>query len=645
MFVSFLCMLAVLQPLYAASIQEVSLPQISYDNLIAHDHDSVQNMIKAFQNLGALQIVNIPNFAKARESALTPLANCFDAKEAIASIAMPDGSKRVSAAAASFNGKAGEMNHECGESAKDLRNIVDATTTQMFAAMDSMIPTGSKAIMQPNYKTFSDLMSHGDHLEHLHAYYATNDISADSKTMNMHTDTGLLIAMTTGLIQGQDLTSASGLYLQLPTGEEVKVKVADDSLIILMGEGANRWFSPVYGSSFRAAPHSMLADLQGKGSRSWYGKMFLPPENALIQTQGVNYGRYRYLEADASLKSFVVPATLTQDLLPSACSHTSSKSVLASNTLCVRSDNSTGVMCWMQCMSVVNITCGLEAVCMVPSTGAVVAGSAMCHDPVTKKACVLSCGAPTAAPSFPPTYYPSSRPTSVPTLAPTWGTNYPSDKTYVLASLSVGPTTNKELSTEAKDALLKTVVSFTNSSLENTIFIEISTSKTSTPSPDRKLSTSYYQHTVVTQSTLYLSDFTGFADTNELYEHYSDNLKANLESGDFSSTFMSYAQSAGATDSFVYNDCVSGSVTRTVDATEPVDTDDDLISNTAIILLAVLIPIFTGILLIFVYLYFAYIQPYYAKAPVDEEIKKDIPAKDIPENGTAVEIVGLEKNI
>lgn len=231
--------------------------------------------------------------------------------------------------------------------------------------------------------------------------------------------------MTTGLYTSEagDLLpdETNGLYLQLLSGSVVEVQTKEDALIIMVGDGGARWLAPLLGASLRAAPHSLrvASSTQLAQSRAWFGKMFLPPSDALLPTaaavsdeEPLRYDKYRMLERRHLSTS---TATVSPESLPSACGHTMPPSgamigrgsssghdhnhgnPLASsylhlaalgNDLCT-GDDGTGVMCWTQCYSVADLPCGTSAECVDTATGEVVDGNIMC--PSDHQNCELQC--------------------------------------------------------------------------------------------------------------------------------------------------------------------------------------------------------------------------------------------------------------
>ena len=125
-------------------------------------------------------------------------------------MSMGDHSVRRTIAAETLNGVSGVMTNKCGEKAAKLRAAIDIAMGQLFAALDravydksmslsdSNVPFDQQFIMKP-YKSFKSLAANGSHLEHLHVYSPPSNLaSSEAKTMDFHTDSGFVVAMTRG---------------------------------------------------------------------------------------------------------------------------------------------------------------------------------------------------------------------------------------------------------------------------------------------------------------------------------------------------------------------------------------------------------------------------------------------------------------
>ena len=331
------------------------LPKYSFKDFESsdamHKNPSVAIQIaNSLTTLGVIQIADIPFYHTARLEALDPLSRCLESdveskkEKKVVSMKMADGSYRLSVGARSLDNSRIPVSEssECSKSIESLRFIVDRATQQLFSVLDlaATLSAGergiddmnknkesnSKMLMGPNFSSYSDLMSQGDHLEHLHAYYPSTTPSAPGngqgqdqqegerdtasnrkeQTIDLHTDAGLLIAMTVGHYTSdkkaatedteghireegtrkQDSSSSSfnevelggdggGLYIQLLNGIVTRARAESSSLIIMVGEGGASWLAPLLGAPMRSVPHALQADL-GTGTDNSPTYIYLP---------------------------------------------------------------------------------------------------------------------------------------------------------------------------------------------------------------------------------------------------------------------------------------------------------------------------------------------------------------------------------
>lgn len=338
---------------------------------------------------------------------------------------MGDRSVRRTTAAETHNGFSGIMTNKCGENASKLRAAIDSAMGQLFVALDravyertmshskSNVPLDELFIMKP-YKSFQSLAANGSHLEHLHVYSPpSNLVPSEAKTMDFHTDSGFMVAMTRGYYSStessySDSDAERGLYLELSTGQRVKVDADDDALIVMIGAAASTWLEPLLGKPLRPAPHALVAGFSGAHSsvtRSWFGKMYLPPKDALLPNlerarkgqDQMTYGQYRELELSGAKQD------KSQSSLPAACEISAVSSIAGASyssrllhstgeTHCSLANGTIGVLCWMQCISVKDLSCGTKAVCVDTVTDKVVDGSDHCPEK-DKSLCKLRCPA------------------------------------------------------------------------------------------------------------------------------------------------------------------------------------------------------------------------------------------------------------
>lgn len=295
MYFSFYLVLLILKHIFCNGFQEqmseITPQSVNFNDLLTLDASIAHVVANALVTVGILQVVGIPTFKESRLRALGDIGNCFQVnKSHTVTRKLRDGTIRMTSAASSQRGQASRMSSSCAHSSGPLRASIDATVRQLFLSLDSIIHESEMPLLQP-YNKFLDIVDQGEHLEHMHVYYgaSTDDIldgtvkqsesdnahksSVDSensflfvpKSVDMHTDGGLFIAMTAGLYSEQVKDNKiRGLYITMPTGAVLKLNQSDDALIIMVGEAGGRWLSPVLGAPLRPCPHALIAPLQSR---------------------------------------------------------------------------------------------------------------------------------------------------------------------------------------------------------------------------------------------------------------------------------------------------------------------------------------------------------------------------------------------
>lgn len=282
----------------------------------------------------------------------------------------------------------------------------------------------------------------------------------------MHTDSGVFAIMTAGLYlnaadgsRSAHVPADAGLYIKLRSGEVVRVKQSTpvaqadgvhSSLVVLAGEGAERWLQGVESAPFRAVPHALMvgslpAGLQPAGTalhhnssrsldlspttrstlRAWHGRMLLPPSDALLPT-GQTFQAFRHAEASAVLsaplvlqggsltsdslfevKQLGIESTLHTPLPPGRAVLMPARRqlvvALGGGSECSLSGGGVGILCWTLCMDISSLSCGASGVGCVDSTvGAGVDGSVHCDPEAACKPGCLPPSPPMPPPSPPP---------------------------------------------------------------------------------------------------------------------------------------------------------------------------------------------------------------------------------------------------
>ena len=99
--------------------------------------------------------------------------------------------------------------------------------------------------------------------------------------------------------------AGGGLEVQLHDGKRARLPpaLAAGSLIVMLGDGWHQWINPGLRSPLRPAPHAMTMPRLAAAAaadaaapqplRLWYGRMFLPPLDALLPPHGISFERVR----------------------------------------------------------------------------------------------------------------------------------------------------------------------------------------------------------------------------------------------------------------------------------------------------------------------------------------------------------------
>ena len=429
-----------------SDIRSIKLTEISYNKLSSFDEPTVLLASQVLSSVGILKINSIPFLELSQNEAFSSLPICLESNaddtNKVFETVMNDGTRRLTIGAKSVNGVATAMSHNCGASSMSLRSIVDKTTQKLFQGLDYASSknvksfSDSKTFSMKPYVTFDDLLVNGEHLEHIHAFYNTKNstnksANLDEATLQMHTDAGLFIAMTTGYYSTSSnkqpkFNDQRGLFISLPSGEIVRVAESDltsNDLIVMIGQGGADWLSPRLGTSFRAVPHSLVVDLgdDKEATRNWYGKMYFPPLDAELPS-GETFEDFRdqQLKAVLSSKKFNQPNSSKKGnamiSVPVACGksiHESGISSLATIsldsevnlltpeacTMALAYGAGPGIMCWMGCRSFkgLNCTAGFQPTC-ANTKGEAVDGSLVFSLTNTLQCLSVTTATPTVAP-------------------------------------------------------------------------------------------------------------------------------------------------------------------------------------------------------------------------------------------------------
>ena len=329
--------------LLAASVTAYEVPTV--------DWVSMDGAFEALSTVGALRVTGVPGLDDARRELETDCEG-VDAT-------LNDGTRRTTVGALSAGGVT-PLEFPCG--LENLRELVDFTSRKLFSKVDKV----TKTRMRPSYESLTELMHFGEHIEHFHTYYPTEE---KELTLEMHTDAGLLISMV-----GQYGSKAS-IYLELPDGDIVEID-GDDGILYLVGEGMKSFLEN--NSELRPAPHAMKVF----SKRTWYGKMWLPPADAIVALNDKTWSSYREMirENVHNHEGLGCDGALPKGIIEGGGGVPMSRLLnSATAELCKTQNGNDGILCWAQCVDVTSLNCAADQVeCVDSSTGAVLDGSKHC---------------------------------------------------------------------------------------------------------------------------------------------------------------------------------------------------------------------------------------------------------------------------
>ena len=315
--------------------------RFAYDALLDAG-DSGDGIIKALSSNGLLVITHIPEFKESKLRLMSSLHSCmmdigegatitqhFDdgtTRRSFAAVTLPVGGAQPLKSLEHLDDETASKSESCASVKKELasfRSAVD-TTTKLFAhKLSSTLgaylehPLMTSNVEGVVYDTIDQVVSSGEHLEHFHSYQKDDSSVVNdetSPTIGLHTDQGFFIAFTPGLITSlHDPTKkqklSDGFYVEdSMSGEISEVKFnEDDDLVFMVGDGANQYINnrlvdlkETFDMRLRATPHSLsFKNNDPSVVRVWYGRMILPPSNALLYNMEMTYGEVRKSLIDA----------------------------------------------------------------------------------------------------------------------------------------------------------------------------------------------------------------------------------------------------------------------------------------------------------------------------------------------------------
>lgn len=384
--------------LFAATAALTALPAGAAHIPTCPSPASLKCLLDSLEAHGAVAVSGVPGLEAARASAYALLAACASDEATRASmqeVVLGDGTARRSLAARTVRGVPEPLEGTCngaGEALEPLRAIVDSASRAFLGALEPL-ERGSTALLTTRsgrgYHSLLEVAQGGEQLEHFHTYVplrlapAPNASSHDLPALPLHTDAGLLLALVPAMwvASPSDLpfspsSPSDGFSVEGAAGEllTIEPESAPSSVVFVVGEGWGRWLEPALRGKLRAAPHSLAIPAGARGSRAWYGRMLLPPGDALMPSSKRDGGAPpTYSEWSAWANAQVSPASPRAAAAAPAAEAASAGGAVALShgreldVFDAAGCNSNQIWCWHACKNLDELNCAKEdAVCALP---------------------------------------------------------------------------------------------------------------------------------------------------------------------------------------------------------------------------------------------------------------------------------------
>ncbi|GMF21180.1 unnamed protein product [Phytophthora fragariaefolia] len=399
-------------------VPPVDFTQLSSAAANAHNLD----LLARLQENGIVALRNVPNFVGLRKEYLRTAAACAvqaqqQGAEFLLHRQLRDGTNRYTVSLESGR----RLSETLDQSAQILAvcpefvevhaafsAAVELAVANVGSALDATQKFHVMAEQGAVAMTARKLFEESVHLDHFHAYEAARnlqqgyvsdaEINVADMSLELHTDNGVMIAMTapeyfkvspTGELQFQETQGHdAGLFIQTANGEIVRPVLNPDELILMLGSGINDWiktFPPLHAVLHGMRYPRTVSVGQGKLLRSWFGKMILLESRQVMDNTGLTFGQYanqttRYLmqqegethrefgavacppqrrlaasDNSCSLKVCSLKSTAkASDLTYSCqitCNHDSTSDAALCEQYCDCEDSpNSGTTCWMLCV-------------------------------------------------------------------------------------------------------------------------------------------------------------------------------------------------------------------------------------------------------------------------------------------------------
>jgi len=312
--------------------------RIHYDDLV---NERVSLLDALEDSSGIISMTNLPeNFSSIKKDVMSNLHSCIMNQQQnqdghdVAEESFVDGTIRRTLATAT-SASEGPLDLKVGASSsclsfkknlKRFRTIANEATNIFAKALSQeMEPHLAKPLLvkkgkiEDSYDTIEDLVANGEQLEHFHSYQKTKRIGEQfdednvMATIDVHADQGFFIAFTPGMMMSSNTdkkaVASEGFYIVEEYSNDVPIHVdfniETDDLVFMLGDGVNQYINNRYidGKNddrphLHATPHAVSLKIHDDSqARVWYGRMVLPPTDALVSAEStqttLTYGDVR----------------------------------------------------------------------------------------------------------------------------------------------------------------------------------------------------------------------------------------------------------------------------------------------------------------------------------------------------------------
>lgn len=352
-------------PLYVPT--RISFEELSNDSSSSSDSKD-DPFWKTLREVGLLSITNVPDLNK--HALLKDLQDCLHSpNHEDNAIGAPDvgaygNRRRRTLATHTLEGsprdiflavRNKDLCPNLQSSSQKFRTAVQTVSeavAKRFGTQASRIetPSGDRISVQT-------VINEGEHLEHFHSYYSSQDTgkSKSATTIDWHTDQGMMLLFTPG--QQSDGTISGDFFIRLQNGSSVKVDFDSqkDDIVLMLGDGVNQYIQSNNSHNLRAVPHTLALQEESQEARLWYGRMVLPPPNAVHphSTRHETFGDLRSSmirgEKDALQLGCASVSMMARELMEDMDMHANKED--ADEEPPLTCDEDTSMLCWMRCMN------------------------------------------------------------------------------------------------------------------------------------------------------------------------------------------------------------------------------------------------------------------------------------------------------